>query len=31
VAFKIDFGTKETEDADIDEISQLNVGVGYNF
>ena len=31
VAFKIDFGTKETEDADIDEISELNVGVGYNF
>jgi len=31
VAFKIDFGTKETEDADIDEISQLNFGVGYNF
>jgi len=31
VAFKIDFGTKETEDADIDDISQLNFGVGYNF
>ena len=31
VAFKIDFGIKETEDADVDDISQLNVGVGYNF
>ena len=31
VAFKIDFGTKETEDADIKKISQLNIGVGYNF
>jgi hypothetical protein len=31
VAFKIDFGTKKTDDTDIDDISQLNVGVGYNF
>ena len=31
VAFKIDFGTKTTEDADVDDITQLNIGVGYNF
>jgi len=31
VAFKIDFGTKVTEDANIDDITQLNIGVGYNF
>ena len=31
VAFKIDFGTKVTEDANVDDITQLNIGVGYNF
>ena len=31
VVFKIDFGTKVTEDANVDDITQLNIGVGYNF
>ena len=31
VALKIDYGTKVTEDPETDDVTQLNIGIGYNF
>jgi len=31
VALKLDYGTKVTEDPETVNITQLNIGIGYNF
>ena len=31
IAFKIDYGTRVTEDADTDDVTELNIGIGYSF